>query len=255
MLSPADAEICRRAALHALDLHAYELRPARTMTDLAAACSLLHDAYVDLGICSPKPTGMLVSPQHLAPETVVYLAHERGTGDVVGTISVIFDGPAGLPLDDDYPDELSRVRAAATHVCEIGSLAVAAEHRRSGTNALLAMASLWAAQHAGDASHCVIGVHPRAADHYRALYGFRCFGESKVHCELQAPVIGLALDLATLEDHLRCAHPLPMRSGRYVHEHTCHELPACIVPSRRHRPVLRVATARHHETVQHAAHR
>jgi hypothetical protein len=255
VLTPADAEICRRAALHAVALDTYDLRPAWTVSELAAACSLVHDAYVGLGICAPKPTGMLVSPQHLASDTVVFLARRRADQRLVGTVSVLFDGPAGLPLDHDYPVALSRLRADSARLCEIGSLAVTHEHRRSGANALLAMASLWAALHAGVASHCVIGVHPRAADHYRALYGFRRFGDAQRHCELQAPVTGLELELATLEAYLRRAHPRPMSSGRRVHEHTCHELPACIAAPRTSRAQPRLAAASlRRQGVEHAAH-
>ncbi|HKQ29873.1 MAG TPA: GNAT family N-acetyltransferase [Burkholderiales bacterium] len=222
-----DANICRRAALHEVALDAFELSPARTVAELAQACSLVHDAYVGLGIATPTPTGMLVSPSHLAHETVVFLARARGR--VVGTISVIVDGPAGLPLEHDYPSELATLRRHARRLAEIGSLAVVPDRRRSGVNALLTMASLWAVQHVGAASHCVIGVHPRAIDYYRALYGFRQFGEPRGHCKLRAPVAGLVLEVDRLEEHLRRAHPRPMASGRYVHEHTCRELPACIV--------------------------
>lgn len=232
MNDPADARA--RARLHAIPWTSFRVCRASNPTDLAAAFRLVHDSYVQLGLCAPHPSKMRVSPQHLDPSTLVFVARRRGAcsgaAPVVGTVSVIVDEHAGLPLASDYPEPVAAMRRRGARLCEIGALAVDPGFRRQGPNALLGMAALWAARSLCGATHCVIGVHPKSAGYYEGLYGFVPFGAPRRHCELLAPVAALIVDLSRLPGFLAAAHPEPTHGGRTVGEHVCGRRPGWVEP-------------------------
>src|SRR5262245_54493084 len=87
------------------------IRPIADARELDAVYRLTHDAYDDEGYAAPRSDGRLV---HYAafdqiPETVVLGSFVEGT--LVGTVSWTADGPNGLPVERDFPDECARIRA------------------------------------------------------------------------------------------------------------------------------------------------
>ncbi|MBW2527188.1 MAG: hypothetical protein JRI23_23605 [Deltaproteobacteria bacterium] len=195
-----DTQIRKRLKLCETPLDRYQVRIARTAEEYRDAFALVHVAYAYLGIESVRKTALRITPQHLLPEATVFIAYE---GDQpVGTMTVTIDSPAGLPLDGDYPAELDRLRAEGLKLVEYGSLSVVHRCRHTGVPVLLAMAAnCWAHARGGD--QLVIGVHPRAAAYYRALYAFSLMGQPQRHQKLAAPVCGLTVPIERSIDHLR----------------------------------------------------
>ena len=72
--------------------------------------------------------------QHGLPETTVFVAKQEGR--VAATLSVVFDSPCGLPLEDLYRAETAALRARGRSPCEICSLAVD-PRSRSGSSLVL----------------------------------------------------------------------------------------------------------------------
>ncbi len=116
--------------------------------------------------------------------------------DVVATLTVGGDSPAGLLADALYASELAGLRRAGCTVCEVSRLAVDPEHRSPGL-----LNSLWQAAHRYGreffaASDVVIEVNPRHAAYYQRCLGFRQLGRLR-HCRrVDAPALLLhrALD-------------------------------------------------------------
>jgi hypothetical protein len=221
----SDDEIRARVALHETPLDAFRIELATAAASIMDALTLLQAVYADKRLATNKRQTMRIMPHHLLPVSMVFVARH---GDrAVGTISITQDSPVGLPLDKDYATELGLLRDAGCRLGEIHSLAVEPQFHATGLMSLLAMVSLWSLRNVLGASHGVIGVHPRAEGYYRAIYAFARFGAPKTHAELEAPVVGLCVDVGALRTHLRTHFTAPLTDGRRTHEHVCDRLAPC----------------------------
>jgi hypothetical protein len=195
-----DTLIRRKVRLHTMDVDRFKIRVARTADEYRDAFRLVHVGYVFQGIERLKELDLRITEQHVLPEATVLVAYE---GDqIVGTISVTKDSPAGLPIDKDYPEPLDELRRRGAQISEIGSLAVVRRCWHSSLMPLLGMAAGRLGFRIHGSTHHVIGVHPKAAAFYRAIWGFRPIGPARHHAELDAPVVGLMHDRSELREHM-----------------------------------------------------
>jgi hypothetical protein len=224
-----DVEIRRRARprLYATPFGRYRVSVARTVQDHRDAFQLVHVAYVWLGIESVRGPAMRITPQHVLPESTIFIARDED-GHLVGTMTVTLDSPAGLPLDKDYPEEIAALRGAGRRLAEYGSLTVVQRCKHTGVTTLLNIAANWFTREHLRATHVVIGVHPKAAPIYRALFDFSPLGKAQPHAELEAPVQGMVQDLATLEAWFRKHFAGASTAGLPFYHHFFDEVPACI---------------------------
>jgi UDP:flavonoid glycosyltransferase YjiC (YdhE family) len=90
--------------------HNVMVRTADSIEDLEAVWRLTHDEYVRMGYSAPRPDGML-RHYHLdgIPQTTVWVA-EDDRRQIVGTVSLTGDNPAGLHVDDDFKDVVDGIR-------------------------------------------------------------------------------------------------------------------------------------------------
>lgn len=206
-----DRWIRHKAALHELDLDRFEIRLARTADEYRDAFGLVHVGYVFQGIERLRSMDLRITEQHVLSEAIVLVAYEKG--QIVGTISVTKDSPAGLPLDKDYPAELARLRSTGATLTEFGSLAIVRRCWHSSLMPLLGMAAARVAFRVHQSTHNVIGIHPRAADFYRAVWDFHPIGAPRQHAELAAPVIGLVHERSAVTAHYHQYFKRPMKDG------------------------------------------
>jgi hypothetical protein len=102
---------------------------AKTREDLDQAFQILHDAYVKEGFSKPHASRRRITDYHALPSTTTLVA--KHAGQVIGTISVIRDGPFGLPTDQVM--DLTRFREKGERLGEVSSLAIRPDFRgRSG---------------------------------------------------------------------------------------------------------------------------
>lgn len=222
-------EIRRRTrnALRRLPMDRFRLRVARTVEDHEDAYRLVRMSYVVEGYLPTRGPEMRISPQHVLPEATVWIATEDD--QIVGTMTVVADSPAGLPLDDDYRCELDVLRRdPRTRLVEFGALAVVKRARASGVLLLLQMASAWFTRNVIKGTHIVCGVNPRGVPFHREVFGFHAIGTTHDHAGLRAPVQGLAAEVAQLQAHTRHHFRRPLASGGLFHEHLFETLPECI---------------------------
>ncbi len=229
-----DSIIRRKARLHETPLDRYRVCVAHTVQDYEDAFKLLHVAYVFQGIEMIRGVDMRITPQHVLPESTVFVAME---GDmIVGTLTVTIDSPAGLPLDKDYPERLGQLRSEGARIVEFGSLAIVRRCWHTGVATLLNMAAYRFSYYFLKATHTTVGVNPKAMPFYRAVYNFHPLGGSKEHAELQAPVIGLVQDMREVQDFMRKHFDKPFADGTSVLDRytisppPCIELPESIAP-------------------------
>ncbi|MBW2735356.1 MAG: hypothetical protein JRH20_23475 [Deltaproteobacteria bacterium] len=213
-----------RPRLCATPFDEFQVSIAQTVEDHREAFRLVQIAYAWLGIESVDGPEMRMTPQHVLPESTIFIVRDN-EGRLVGTMTVTLDSDAGLPLDHDYPEELKDRRGPKRRLVEYGSLAVVARCKHRGVTTLLTMAANWFSLYHLRATDVVMGVHPKAAALYRALFNFQPLAAARDHVELEAPVQGMAQDLATLEDWFRPRYGCKSVDGMSLHSHFFEELP------------------------------
>ncbi len=195
-----DPWIRRKARLDSIDLGRFQIRLARSVKEYEDAFRLIHLAYAYQGIEPLRRIDLRITEQHVLSEAVVLVAYEKE--QLVGTVSVTKDSPAGVPLDKDYDAEIATLRRSGAQISEIGSLALVRRCWHSGLMPLLGLAAARVCFRIHGSTHNVIGVHPKAAPVYRAMWNFHQLGSAHQHAELEAPVIGLVQERGAVRKHL-----------------------------------------------------
>lgn len=180
-----------------------DLDLAYTADQLEAAYALVQAQYMRRGYA--KPGGAIRFVSHCCiPTTHTLITSVRGT--IVGTASVIMDGPLGLPLESTYPDEVRALRAAGDRLAEISCLAT---RRRGDARVLLGLyRGIYALAHyrCGIDRLCIT-VHPRQRAFYQRALLFDVIGPVRGYAACNdAPAVALGLDLRAAESRFRGAH-------------------------------------------------
>lgn len=129
----------------------------------------------------------------VAPNRVTLVASDATRP--VATVSVGFDSPAGLVVENVYREEVERIRTEGRKLCEFTKLAV---ERSSQSTEILAMLFHIAYMYARVLNGCtdtVIEVNPRHARFYERMLGFRACGPTRICPRVGAPAVLLWLDL------------------------------------------------------------
>lgn len=141
---------------------------------------------------------------------------------VLGTITVRFDGVGGLHTDLLFEAELAEWRAAGVKLCEFGRLAV--DNDTPDAKRLLAQLFHLAYLHAyrrGGCERMVIEVNPRHVAFYRRWLGLVPHSAARHNLRVNAPAVLMSIDFDTIRDQIarwggrpellpaaRCLYPL-----------------------------------------------
>lgn len=146
----------------------------------------------------------------------------RNGEHIVGTLSVRFDGKAGLHADSLFGAELADWRAGGVKLCEFGSLAV----DRHSHNAKRVLAQLFHlgylhAHRKARFERLIIEVNPRHVAFYRRYLGLLPFTTARHNPRVNAPAVLMSIDFATVREQIalwagrpdmltqaRCLYPL-----------------------------------------------
>jgi hypothetical protein len=147
------------------------LDAARLVGKLYSAEGYLGEEHVD--------GAPFLTPHHLLPEATVFIAREGKR--VIGTLTVILDSAAGLPMESLYGEEVAQLRASGRRVCEICSLAIDPQ-RENGSSTLvlnLFKRAMTYLVHLTDVSDALITLKPSHAAFYGRRLNFVSMGELK----------------------------------------------------------------------------
>ena len=161
-----------------------------------AAYELVYRLYREKGYADPNESRMWLSVYNLLPDTttLVVLKDE----EIVGTLTVVFDGPLGLPADTLYRNEMNGLRRAGRRPAEIISLGVADEDRRTSRDILVKLFNYvyLVSWHLRGATDFVITVNPHHAAYYRKTLLFENLGRERCYGKVGgAPAMLLRLNL------------------------------------------------------------
>jgi hypothetical protein len=121
---------------------------------------------------------------------------------VIGTLSMGFDGGAGLLADGAYGSVLDSIRARGRSICEFTRFAVSAVADSKETIGRMFDLSYVLGRNLLGVTDVVIEVNPRHVAFYRRAFGFRPVSDVRTCERVNAPAVLLRLDVAELEGRM-----------------------------------------------------
>lgn len=174
----------------------FRVRVAATRALRARAYQLAYRVYRESGFVPEEAEGRVVSAPDADPRTFTLLADDGHDNDL-GTISLVFDGPDGLPCDEVFPTDLAPLRARRRRLVEVTRLVMDPSCRGNRTllTRLFNLISVYA-RRVARATDFVIEVNPRHAGFYERFLLFHTLGADRSCPRVSgAPARLLRLDL------------------------------------------------------------
>jgi hypothetical protein len=135
------------------------------------------------------------------PHRRTFLASEHNVA--IGTLTIGTDSADGLVVEDLFPDEVGKFRAAGLRICEFTKLAMDRSARSPRLLASLFHVAYIYAHRIKDLTHLVIEVNPRHVRYYETMLGFKIIGAARLNARVNAPAVLLSLDLGYAEEQIR----------------------------------------------------
>ena len=173
-------------------LRLFKIRAASTDGRRSSANILIQRRYAWRGYeTSPAP----FEQQGLDRMTLI-----ASDGDTtIGTMSVGFDGPGGLLVEDLFPAEVNALRAAGCRVCEFTKLAVDVALSSKRVLASLFHVAYIFAYRVMKFDRLLIEINPRHVKYYERILGFKAIGPQRINQRVNAPAVLMCLDFAHTE--------------------------------------------------------
>jgi hypothetical protein len=174
------------------DLQEFNIRMANSQGRREAATMLLTKMYSWRGYS-------VEAPPTVQPDTITLTADTAGT--TVGTMTLCFDGDAGLPADATFKEELDSLRAQSRRLCEPSRLAIDKDTPKRVFAALMHISYIYSHRMHGFTDY-VIEVNPRHAVFYKRMLGFQDFGPERMCSRVDAPAVLLRLECQHMADQI-----------------------------------------------------
>jgi hypothetical protein len=174
----------------------FKIRLANSEGRRSTASYLIERRYAWRGYNVSSP---MATP---TPNVITLAAFDQDA--LVATLSVGTDSPAGLVVEQLYPDEVLRLRASAgTRLCEFTRLAVDSLVRSRAVLAAIFHIAYIHARHLCEATDLLIEVNPRHVKFYIGMLGFEIAGSERTDPRVMAPAVLLRLKLAYAESEIQ----------------------------------------------------
>ncbi|WP_280156259.1 hypothetical protein [Piscinibacter sp. XHJ-5] len=129
-----------------------------------------------------------------APNRITLTACEHD--EVMGTITVGFDSPTGLNVDELFHEEVETLRRSDRQVCEFTKLAMDTLVRSKRVLASLFHVAYIYAHRVNRYQDLLIEVNPRHVRYYERMLGFVVRGPERMNPRVDAPAVLMSLDFA-----------------------------------------------------------
>jgi hypothetical protein len=151
----------------------YVFKIAETAEEMEQAYSVLHDSYVEQGLMDSNESRLRITKYHSLPTTTLLIA--KFQDEVIATITVIVDGPMGLPVDKCW--DISSLRKKNLSLLEVGALAIKRTHQSKQGKILFPLCKFmldYSVKYA-KIDGLVISVNAAVRDFYKAILMFENF--------------------------------------------------------------------------------
>jgi hypothetical protein len=165
----------------------FTIRAADSFGYRSSASILIDRMYATRGY---RSNGL---PQ-AAPNRITLTACEHE--EVMGTITVGFDSPTGLHVDELFRQEVDALRRRDRQVCEFTKLAMDSLVRSKRVLASLFHVAYIYAHRVNRFEDLLIEVNPRHVRYYERMLGFVVKGPERMNPRVDAPAVLMALDFS-----------------------------------------------------------
>ncbi len=176
----------------------FRIEVANDFESRRASYELVYRLYREKGYAEVNESRMWLSLYNLLPDTTTLIVLKDE--EMVGTLTVVFDSPLGLPGDTLYGKEIDLLRESGRRPAEIVSLGVADEDRRTSRDILVKLfnyaylVSRFIRKH----TDFVITVNPHHAAYYQKTLLFEECGSERTYNKVGgAPAVLLRVRLDT----------------------------------------------------------
>ena len=166
----------------------FKIRSADSSGQRSSASVLINRMYATRGY---RTTPL---PEQQQPTRITLVASEHDV--TIGTITVGFDSPAGLHVDDLFAQETDALRDAGHKICEFTKLAMESVVRSKRVLASLFHVAYIYAHRLMDFDDLLIEVNPRHVRYYEQMLGFKALGKPRLNRRVNAPAVLMCLDFS-----------------------------------------------------------
>jgi len=160
------------------------------------AFQTLHDSYHQRKFIASRRAGLWMTRYHLLPTTRVFVV--TNTMQATGTLTLVEDGPLGLPIETLFRKEVALRRKHYGPIAEATCLALDERGATAGPEmvdrlmGVVAQAARWSGM-----TQILISVHPRHVSYYKRMAGFLPIGQPQPYPAVRGH---LAVHLALWQD-------------------------------------------------------
>ena len=179
----------------------FTIRSADSHGQRSSASVLIKRMYATRGYRSSP------LPEQQPPTCITLVASDHDM--MIGTITIGFDSPSGLHVDDLFAVETSALRQAGRRICEFTTLAMDSVVRSKRVLASLFHVSYIYAHRMMGFDNLLIEVNPRHVRYYQRMLGFKVVGEPRLNRRVNAPAVLMCLDFSHAHDQIACVAGKP----------------------------------------------
>jgi UDP:flavonoid glycosyltransferase YjiC (YdhE family) len=168
----------------------YTIKLANNLEERESAYRLAYKVYLDKGYIKENPFEWLVKSHDANPDTATLIVQDKNK-NVVGSVTMIFDGTDSLPAKSIYYKEIQTLKSRNEKIVEISRLVIDQDHRNAKEILTILFNYLYIfSRHVKKYTCLTIEVNPRHKEFYRSMLGFEVIGSEKPCPNVQdAPAI------------------------------------------------------------------
>lgn len=172
----------------------FKIRNADSSGRRSSASVLIQRRYASRGYIASD------LPEEAEPQRITLVASDAEV--IIGTITIGFDSPAGLNVDETFGPETDALRAERRNICEFTKLAVDNVSKSKRVLAsLFHVAYIYAHRLMGFDS-LLIEVNPRHVRFYEAMLGFKVLTGQRQNPRVNAPAVLMCLDFGYVQEQI-----------------------------------------------------
>lgn len=186
----------------------FTIKIANTLQEREAVFRLGYQVYLEKEFIKPNQQEWLIQPYDFDPETIILIVqdHEK---NLVGSVTLVFDGDSRLPAEKIYGKELVHLKKSGDKMVELSRLIVNPHYRNAKEVLILLFNYLGIySYHIKNYKSLIVQVNPRHKNYYKGLLNFDEVGDEKACPVVQnAPAVLLHLPLSRWQSEVvRCTN-------------------------------------------------
>lgn len=157
----------------------FTIKVANTLEEREGVFRLGYKMYLQKGYIKENANQWLIQSYDSHQETAILIIQDKQK-NIVGSVTLVFDGPSSLPAEKIYRDELNILRKNNEKIVEISRLVIDPQYKNSKEILVLLFNYLYIYSYMVKKYTCLaIEVNPRHIAYYQTLLDFTPIGKEK----------------------------------------------------------------------------